>query len=205
MRGHLWRVGMTMLVLGACLAGSPPAHAATPGEDPTPRQAQAVASVLLSADRASRAAGSRARLVADLEAGPAGGSCYAGTGGWTCDAWFTTDQTGVPYPNGVSITVAPTSAAARALLARRAVEAADRPDDRVLASTTSLLATLATGLAVGPDLTPAVAISVETIRGRFIIMGTCQVEQRRLQLRGLRACADRLVAAQALRAAGLRL
>lgn len=209
MGGCSRRAGRTLiglvLALGLCLAASPAAHAADDRHEPTPKQAEAVAATLLAAATARRVTGFRARLDADLEAGPQGGSCYSGIGGWTCDAWFTTSQTASPYPNGVSITVAPSASAARQMLARRAAGTSDRPGDRIVASTPTLLVIVTSGLAVGPGLTPAVAISVESVERRFIVMGSCQAEKRRLRMRALRACADRLLAAQVDRAAGLRL
>lgn len=189
--------GGVLALMGTSAASSERA----PSED----RAAAVEASLLTPAQARHATGFTATLAADLMAGPQGRSCYQADDGLTCDAWFTAEQTARAYPVGASITVTGSPADARAALARLAAKVPhpDRPGDRVLASTATLLAAYATGLAVGPDLRPAVTVTVQQVHGSLITMGTCQVQQRRARLSALRSCADRLQSAQAGRAAAL--
>ncbi len=191
------------LVLGL-VALTTPAHASVRlDQEPPAAQSQAVAASLLTPAQARRATGFGHPLAADVMAGEAGRSCYGGEATWTCDGWFTTDRTSTPYPVGVGITVAGSKAQARQALAALAAKSTERTGDRVLTSTPGLLVTYSTGLAVGPNLLPAVSVAVARVKGSSIVMGSCQVEQRRLSLRQLRNCAGRLQRAQGQRFAGL--
>lgn len=167
-------------------------------QDPPADQAAVIQQSLLTANQARAATGFTGRLTDDPMAGR---SCFAGTTTWTCDAWFTTDQYSRPHPNGVAITVAPDAAAATKELARRAALEPDlnRPGSRVLRSTASTLIVLTTGFAVGTDLSPAVTVSVTRVRGRYLVMGTCQVQRSQLNMQRLRACATALQGAQGRR------
>lgn len=201
-------VPLLLLALPASLPAAlpAPARAAVVAEQgPPAAQVRAVEASLLTPARAKRATGFTSPLLPDLQAGEAGRSCYTGSTTWTCDGWFTTDRTSTPFPNGVSITVAASEQDARQVLAELAAKSPDptRPKDRVLESTATSLIRYQTGFAVGADLRPAVSVTVERVQGRLLIMGTCQVELRKLRLAALRGCANRLQSAQALRVADL--
>lgn len=188
------------------IVGSPVALARHADERlPAADQATTVLASLLNSAQAKRATRFASPLAADPMAGPDGRSCYAASGNLTCDAWFTSEKTSSPYPVGVSITVTASPADARTSLAGFAATVPDpnRPGDRVLSSTPTVLVSYGTGLAVGADLRPAVSVTVQQVHGSLIIMGTCQVEKRRARLSAMRTCADRLQSAQADQAARL--
>lgn len=199
-----WRLLAALLVVSTSLLPGSRVDAAEPSEQgPPAEQEQLVSAALLTAAQARRATGFRARLSADLMAGEQGRSCYGKKAEWTCDGWFVSDENASPVPIGVAITVTGSAGDAQAALANLAHRATDRSGSRILESTTNSLVTYGTGLAVGPDLTPAVSVTVQRIQGTFMIMGSCQVEKRRLQLSALRRCAVRLQTAQARQAAGV--
>lgn len=194
-------------VAGAAFLVATPVSAteAVREQAPAADRTTTVQAVLLTPDQARRATRFAPRLVADQMAGPQGRSCYPTSSAMTCDAWFTTERTSSPFPVGVSVTLAGSPADAQAALAALAARLPDpnRPGDRVLARSSTLLVTYGTGLAVGPNLEPAVTVTVQRVQGSAITMGTCQVEERRARLTAMRTCADRLQAAQADRAAHL--
>ncbi len=201
---------MTVIVLLVFLAVSAlslatpaaPVLASVPmDEQPPEALARSVTSKLLTPVQARRASGFTGTLQADLMAGEAGQSCYRGEATWTCDGWFTAERTSTAYPVGVSITVADSTDLARQALAALASKVSQRPGDRVLASAPGLLVSYETGLSVGVDLIPAVTVTVQRVQGLLIVMGSCQVEQRRLRLHELRTCAQRLQRAQGQRVA----
>jgi len=68
-----------------------------------------------------------------------------------------------------------------------------------LRSSSSTLIVLTTGFAVGTNLAPAVAVSVTTVQGRYLVMGSCQVQRKQLQEKQLRICATALAKAQSAR------
>lgn len=171
---------------------------ASADQQPPADQARLVQQALLTAPQARAATAFSGRLIDDPMAGR---SCYAGSEAWTCDAWFTTDQYTRPYPNGVAITVTSDSSAAIQEVARLASLEPDpnRPGSRILRSTASTLIVLTTGFAVGMDLAPAVAVSVTKAQGRYVVMGSCQVQRKQLNEKQLRACATALAKAQSAR------
>jgi hypothetical protein len=121
----------------------------------------------------------------------------------TCDAWFITDSTSAPYPRGVAITLASSPAGAKEAFVRLGEQVKQTPGEHVLVSTPTVLITKQTGLAEGPALVPAVSITVQRLQGSAIVMGACQVEERRLRMSQLRACAQQLERAQRRRVVGL--
>ena len=194
-------VGIVATGLALVIAVGQPAMA---DQEPPVDQARLVQQALLTAPAARLSSGFTGRLFDDDLAGR---TCYAAATTWTCDAWFTTSQYTQPYPNGVSITVSPDAAAATRELARLAAlePDADRPGSRVLRTNAGTLIVLTTGFAVGSDLRPAVTVSVTTVQGRYLVMGTCQVQRQHLNLRKLRSCATKLHSAQAANARTLSL
>jgi len=195
-------VGLASALLVTAMILVPSASAQTSTQqDPPVAQAETVRASLLTPVQARRATGFRSTLEADQMAGPQGQSCFSGSTTWTCDGWFITERTGSAYPAGVAITVAASGPQAEAVLFALAGETAARTGNRVLASNPRLLISCETGLAVGRDLTPAVSVTVQRVQGSMIVMGTCQVEQRRLGLVSLRTCAERLQRVQGRRAA----
>ncbi|MFM7147049.1 MAG: hypothetical protein ACKOW5_12040 [Actinomycetales bacterium] len=197
------RLGMSVGLIATCLTlvitvGAP----AMADQEPPVAQAKLVQQTLLTAPAARSAVGFTGRLFDDDIAGR---TCFAAATTWTCDAWFTTSQYTQAYPNGVSITVSPDEAAATRELARLAALEPDasRPGSRVLRADAGTLIVLTTGFAVGMDLLPAVTVSVTTVQGRYLVMGTCQVQRQQLILRKLRSCATKLQTAQAARAQAL--
>lgn len=186
----------------ALSAGSAQALQATEQDSPVARS-EAIRQVLLTPAQARQAGRFRLPLTADLMAGEQGRSCYGGTPTLTCDAWFITDSTSAPYPKGVAITLAASPAGAKEAFVRLGEQVKQSPGEQVLVSTPNVLITQQTGLAEGPALVPAVSMTVHRIQDSAIVMATCQVEQRRLRMSQLRACAQRLERAQRLRAVGL--
>jgi len=191
-RLHLTAIWLMAAFLAVALAGGTAARA---DHEPPADQARIVQQALLTAPQARAASDFTGRLSADPMAGQ---SCYRGTQAWTCDAWFTTDQYTRPYPNGVAITVTPDRSPAERELVRLAGMEPDpnRPGSRVLRSSSSTLIVLTTGFAVGTNLAPAVAVSVTTVQGRYLVMGSCQVQRKQLKLTTLRACATNLQGTQ---------
>ena len=194
-------------VAGAAFLVGTPVSAAEGmgGRAPAADRTTTVQAVLLTPEQARRATRFAPPLVADPMAGPQGRSCYTTNNALTCDTWFVTERTSSPFPVGVSVTLAASPADAQAALAELAAKVPDpnRPGDRVLARNATLLVTYGTGLAVGPNLQPAVTVTVQRVQGSVITMGTCQVEEQRARLAAMRTCAHRLQAAQADRAARL--
>lgn len=185
---------LSLIAIGLVLTVSASA-AAKADQDPPADQARLIQQALLTAPEARAASGFTGRLIDDALAGR---SCYAGATTWTCDAWFTTDQYTRPHPNGVAITPTADATAATKELSRLAALEPDpnRPGSRVLRSTPSTLIVLTTGFAVGTDLSPAVTVSVTKVQGRYLVMGSCQVQRKYLKAQQLRSCATALQTAQ---------
>jgi len=196
--------GVALLFALTVAVSAGPAHAFEVAEQDSPvARSEAIREVLLTPARARQAGRFSPPLAADLMAGEQGRSCYGGTPTLTCDAWFITDSTSAPYPRGVAITLATSPAGAKEAFVRLGEQVQQTPGEHVLVSTPTVLITKQTGLAEGPALVPAVSITVQRLQSSVIVMGTCQVEERRLRMSQLRACAQRLERAQRIRAVGL--
>lgn len=195
-------VALLFALTVAVSAGSAHALQVTEQDSPVARS-EAIRQVLLTPAQARRAGRFKLPLTADLMAGEQGRSCYGGTPTLTCDAWFTTDSTSAPYPKGVAITLANSPAGAQEAFVQLGERVKQSSDQQILVSTANLLISQQRGLTEGSSLVPALSITVHRIRDSAIVMGSCQVQERRLRLSQLRTCAQRLERAQGLRAVRL--